>query len=141
VVVEVRIDVNRNDSEAAEQPEAGAAAKSVAEAIEKVARGEASPETHDLPPLIGHIGVAVRDRIEGLVGTAGALVERRIDAMITSANAQIDKLVEDTVTQALDTVIQNVLEARLGEMLGVTIDLTKLEEQPADPEPVSEAPA
>ncbi len=127
VVIEVRIDVNHAE-EPAKEP--SAAAPKVAEAIEAVAVGKADAVASGWPAFIGKVGDAVGNRIEEIIGTAGGLVEQRIDELITSANSQIDKLVEDMVTQAMDTVIHNVIEQRLSEMLGgITIDLTKLESE------------
>lgn len=139
VVVEIRIDVNQKDAEEPEPQPALPAAQPVAHAMEMVVKGDVDPEAFG---WIGKIGGALRDRLDEVVGTAGAIVESRIEAALASANAQIDDLVEDTVNSAMDTVIHKVLEERLTELTGVTIDLTRLEDTAAPaPEQVTDAPA
>lgn len=127
VVIEVKIDLNRPDEPAKQQPPA---TPRVAEAIEAVAVGKVNSEARGWPAFIGMVGDAVGSRIDEILSSATNLVAERIDEIVAGANSRIDELVEETVTQAMDTVIHNVIEARLSQMLGgVTIDLTKLENE------------
>lgn len=127
-VIEIRIDVNRNDTE--QQPaEAASAVNPVAQAIEQAAVNEVDPSGR-LEGLMGQLGGAVRDRIDGIIGATGDLVEHRVEELISTANGKIDELIEETVNAAMDTAIRRVVGQRISQELGVTIDLTQLEDQP-----------
>ncbi len=128
-VIEIRIDVNRNDTEEHEPAETETAVHPVARAIEDGAVGPVESGARGLEALMGELGGAVRERIDGLIGATGDLVENRVKELIDAANSKIDQLVEDTVNEAMDTAIRRVVGQRISQELGV-IDLTQLEGQP-----------
>ncbi len=123
-VIEVRIDINRNDAEPEEVAKVAPLAAPLRQAIETAVEAEPDPGEPGLPGLLGRLGQGVRDRFDEIIDTAGGIIGQRIDDTIDRANAQIDELVNEKVNAAMDAVVHNLIEQRIGDMLGVEIDLT-----------------